>query len=128
MPFRAPFAPIGRPRLCDAIVMPLVCILLVQRRGTRKGRAAMLYQSFQAVVDAGQPAREWAGVLSEAMWKGWRGAPLYPASKLAALFELLALAVLTHSRPAFGIESVEVAGEALSVHEEVVLASPFGSL
>src|SRR5882672_5476642 len=76
-----------------------------------KGGCTMLYQSFQAMVDAGQPARQLAGVLSEAMWRGWRGAPLYPASKLAALFELLALAVLTHSRPAFGIDRVEVAGE-----------------
>ena len=88
----------------------------------------LLYQSFQAFADASLPARTIAGVLNDALYKSWRGAPLYPASKLAALFELFSLAGLTHARPEFAIGSVESNGRTHRVTEEVVLARPFGSL
>jgi polyhydroxyalkanoate depolymerase len=87
-----------------------------------------LYQSFQAVVDASLPGRTVAGILNEACHSAWRGAPLWPVSKLAAMMELIALAGLTHQRPAFGIQSVESHGRVWPVTEEVTLARPFGSL
>jgi poly(3-hydroxybutyrate) depolymerase len=88
----------------------------------------VLYQSFQGAVDAGAPMRTLSSVVSEAIYSGWRGAPLYPLSRIAAALELVALAVLTHSRPAFGITNVESEGRSCEITEEVVLARPFGSL
>ena len=88
----------------------------------------MLYQSFQAMTDASLPARTFAGMLNEACHAAWRGVPLYPVSKLAALMELVSLAGLTHQRPEFGIGMIESGGKTWEVNEEVVLARPFGSL
>jgi poly(3-hydroxybutyrate) depolymerase len=45
-----------------------------------------------------------------------------------AMCELLARAGLSHDRPAFGIESVEVRGREVSVCERVVDATPFATL
>jgi polyhydroxyalkanoate depolymerase len=78
-----------------------------------------LYHSFQGLADAAAPVRTFARAMHEAMRAGWRDAPIYPASKLFAMYELIGLAGLSHARPAFGIEGVT---------EEVVLARPFGSL
>jgi len=88
----------------------------------------VLYQSFQAMTDASLPARTFAGMLNEACHAAWRGVPLYPVSKLAALMELVSLAGLTHQRPEFGIGMIESGGKTWEVNEEVVLARPFGSL
>jgi poly(3-hydroxybutyrate) depolymerase len=88
----------------------------------------VLYQSFQAMTDASLPARTLAGILNEACHAAWRGVPLYPVSKLAALMELVSLAGLTHKRPEFGIGRIESGGKTYEVNEEVVLARPFGSL
>ena len=88
----------------------------------------MLYQSFQAMADAGLPARTFAGIMNEAVNAAWRGTPLYPVSRLAALMELVSLAGLTHRRPEFGIGMIEAGGKTWEVNEEVVLARPFGSL
>jgi polyhydroxyalkanoate depolymerase len=78
-----------------------------------------LYHSFQGLADAAAPLRAFAQAMHEGMRAGWRDAPIYPASKLFAMYELIGLAGLSHARPAFGIEGVT---------EEVVLARPFGSL
>jgi polyhydroxyalkanoate depolymerase len=78
-----------------------------------------LYHSFQGLADAAAPMRTLAQAMYEGMRVGWRDAPIYPASKLFAMYELIGLAGLSHARPAFRIEGVT---------EEVVLARPFGSL
>src|SRR5712671_2223556 len=83
------------------------------------GRAMPLYHSFQGLVDAAAPLRAFAQAMHEGMRAGWRDAPIYPASKLFAMYELIGLAGLSHARPAFGIDGAT---------EEVVLARPFGSL
>jgi polyhydroxyalkanoate depolymerase len=88
----------------------------------------VLYQSFQAMTDASLPARTFAGILNEACHAAWRGVPLYPVSKLAALMELVSLAGLSHERPEFDIGRIESGGKTYEVNEEVVLARPFGSL
>ena len=107
--------------------MPLVCILRKEAQGKKKG-GCVLYQSFQAMTDASLPARTLAGILNDACYAAWRGVPLYPVSKLAALMELVSLAGLTHQRPEFGIGMIESGGKIYEVNEEVVLARPFGSL
>ena len=69
-------------------------------------------------------AGTWAAMLApfnvRAMPNGLRG--------FSAICELLARAGLTHSRPAFGIDRVEVRGREVAVREQVVDATPFASL
>jgi poly(3-hydroxybutyrate) depolymerase len=88
----------------------------------------VLYQSFQVMTDASLPGRTLAGILNDACHAAWRGDPLYPVSKLAALMELVSLVGLTHERPAFGIGMIESGGTCYEVTEEVILKRPFGSL
>jgi polyhydroxyalkanoate depolymerase len=79
----------------------------------------LLYQSLQGLADAALPMRALAQAMQDGMRLGWRDALVYPATKLAAMYELIALAGLSHRRPAFDIEGVS---------EEIALARPFGSL
>ena len=99
----------------------------------------MLYQVYQWQSDALAPFRvaaEWgAGMLS-----GLSGAesPSGPViqngqvfwNSLAAAFEVFSAAQLTHARPPFGIQSVQVAGhrDPVPVSEEAVARLPFGTL
>jgi poly(3-hydroxybutyrate) depolymerase len=60
-------------------------------------------------------------------------APLLPwisqsASKLSAACEVLARLRLTHSRPAYNLDVVQVAGEPVAVTEHKVCELPFGTL
>jgi len=48
--------------------------------------------------------------------------------RMGATFELIARARLTHKRPPFGIESVEVGGRTMHVTEEVTTSTPFADL
>src|SRR5262245_65743676 len=80
------------------------------------------------MTDASLPARTLAGVLNDACQAAWRGAPLYPVSKLAALMELVSMAGLTHERPEFGIGMAEPAGRRYEGSEEGVRKGPFGPL
>jgi poly(3-hydroxybutyrate) depolymerase len=50
------------------------------------------------------------------------------ASKLAATSEVLARMRLTHSRPAYNLKTVEVAGETAAITEHKVCELPFGTL
>src|SRR5258705_2119019 len=101
---------------------------IATKQAGKKRENPLLYQSFQAIADATLHARMLSSVLNDAFHNTWRGAPFYPASKLAALLELISLAGLTHARPEFAIGSVESNGVECAVREEVVLARPFGSL
>jgi poly(3-hydroxybutyrate) depolymerase len=47
---------------------------------------------------------------------------------LTAVYELMARAGLTHSRPAFGIHGVTVGNREVAVHERAALTTPFGTL
>ena len=48
--------------------------------------------------------------------------------RMHAAFELIARTRLTHKRPPFGIDSVEVGGRTLAVTEEVTTSTPFADL
>ncbi len=54
-----------------------------------------------------------------------RTAPVRSSLALAEVAEALQL---THVRPPFRVDAVEVAGETVAVHEETVMSTPFGSL
>ena len=89
----------------------------------------MLYQTYQSQQDLLWLSRVAASavvpVLSDVRW----GLSDHPyVQKLAAAYEVFALADVTHRRPAFGIDSVTVGGKAVPVWEEEAHQTPFGTL
>ena len=87
----------------------------------------MLYQAYQLQSDLMSPVRLLAQSLGAALWfDDTEGSPL---RKIAAAGQVLAQMRLTHSRPSYGIDDVQIAGgERVPVTEEVTLKLPFGSL
>jgi poly(3-hydroxybutyrate) depolymerase len=87
----------------------------------------MLYLAYQLQSDFMTPIRAWAGMAASS-----GGAPLlfdHPAMRnLTAVYELIARAGLTHTRPPFGIQSVTVGNREVEVREEAVATTPFGTL
>ncbi|MBX3664237.1 MAG: polyhydroxyalkanoate depolymerase [Burkholderiales bacterium] len=86
-----------------------------------------IYHAYQTQEYVLNPMREAAmlaapGLHDFGLW-GWQ-----PLRRFAAACEVLALARLTHQRPAFGIESVPAGKRELAVTEEVVHATPFATL
>jgi poly(3-hydroxybutyrate) depolymerase len=88
----------------------------------------MIYQFYQAQADFLAPFRRGA----DAWLDMWGGNPavrnLAPGRLTAALAEVFATAVVTHKRPTFGIVSTQIDGQEVPVREEVILATPFGTL
>jgi polyhydroxyalkanoate depolymerase len=87
----------------------------------------MLYLAYQLQSDIMAPVRTWASMAISA-----GGPPLLadtpPMRNLSAVYELIARAGLTHTRPAFGIPSVMVGNREVEVHEETAAQTPFASL
>src|ERR1700692_903366 len=87
----------------------------------------MLYLAYQLQTDIMTPVRAWAG---KALSSG--APPLlanHPAMRnLTAVYELIARAGLTHTRPPFGIDSVMVGNRAVEVKEEAAPETPFATL
>jgi polyhydroxyalkanoate depolymerase len=89
----------------------------------------VIYESFQAYSDFTTPVRLLAEVATRAGGGSRPGIFGHDwARKTLAACELVALAGLRHERPAFAIDSVAVGGKEVAVQEEVVYATPFGSL
>ena len=101
----------------------------------------MMYQAYQAHSDLMWPMRSWARlsapVLQDPPFPRLPQFPQLPhlrlaaphaTRKMAAACKLIELAEVTHKRPPWRIDSVEVAGEAVPVREEVVLSTAFGTL
>ncbi|OUM00627.1 polyhydroxyalkanoate depolymerase [Variovorax sp. JS1663] len=86
----------------------------------------MLYRAYQTNADLLSPSRLAAQYLGGPAWDeaAARGA----LRQFAALADVYSRLRLTHTRPAYGIDSVMVDGEAVEVHEEVFLRAPFGTL
>jgi polyhydroxyalkanoate depolymerase len=87
----------------------------------------MLYLAYQLQTDIMEPVRAWAG---KALSSG--APPLlasHPAMRnLTAVYELIARAGLTHTRPPFGIDSVMVGNREVEVKEEAAAETPFATL
>ena len=87
----------------------------------------MLYLAYQLQSDIMAPVRSWASMAASAP-----GAPLlsgHPAMRnLSAVYELIARAGLTHTRPSFAIDSVIVGNREVEVQEEAAAQTPFGTL
>jgi len=89
----------------------------------------MLYQAYLAHTDVMVPVRSWASTALRALGQPLAGiADNAVLRNLTAAYELISRAGLTHSRPAFGIDSVMVGNREVAVHEHAALRTPFGTL
>ena len=86
----------------------------------------MLYQAYQLQTDMGAPLRLLAHMGSAML--GSVPSSTGSLRKLAAGLDVFSRLRLTHSRPDYGIDAVQLAQDQVPVHEEVVLDLPFGRL
>lgn len=89
----------------------------------------MSYRAFQAQADLLAPARLAAGLANGALSLAppWlRTVP--PIGHMAAGWEMLSRAGLTHHRPDYGFRSVRIGKEDVPVTEEIAASTPFGDL
>jgi poly(3-hydroxybutyrate) depolymerase len=86
------------------------------------------YARFQSAADLSLPMRHGAAMVNHVL-DAW---PLFAESphgrSIRATCELIGLSGLTHTRPAFGIDSVDMDGKHVAVVEEIAAATPFASL
>ncbi|MBI2771534.1 MAG: polyhydroxyalkanoate depolymerase [Burkholderiales bacterium] len=86
----------------------------------------MLYQAYQTQSDLLSPMRLLAQHQSAMLWmQRTEGSVM---RKISAACEVISRLRLTHTRPAWGIDSVSVLGETMPVVEETTLTLPFGTL
>lgn len=99
--------------------------------------SSMLYQAYQLQTDMTSPLRMFAEQASLVFGTGYTALPgtagllstaASSSSKLSAAFEVLARLRLTHTRPAYNLPSVEVAGQRVAVTEHAICELPFGTL
>ena len=87
----------------------------------------MLYLAYQTHADMIGPMRAWATMARTA-----GSQPLLADNSavrnLTAAYELISRMGLTHTRPPFGIKSVNVGNREVEVHEETAHSTPFGTL
>jgi poly(3-hydroxybutyrate) depolymerase len=90
----------------------------------------MLYETYQAHSDVMGLVRTFARVALGTIGRSaLNGAPAAPGLRnLSAAYELIARAGLTHVRPPFGIDRVEVGNREVAVHEVSERVTPFGTL
>jgi len=86
----------------------------------------MLYQAYQTQSDFTSPLRLMAQGLGASLWVSQTEGSML--RKMAASMEVLSRMRLTHSRPAYGIDSVKVGEREIAVAEHAVLTMPFGTL
>jgi poly(3-hydroxybutyrate) depolymerase len=92
----------------------------------------MIYSAYQAQSDLTAPWRSFAeqafanvrGIVTSL--NGYAGQT--PFGAIAAGFEMMSRARLTHARPSFGISSVMVGNREVAVTEEAAMQTPFGTL
>ena len=88
----------------------------------------LAYPAYQAMADLALPLRATATLARTtlAAWPAFAGG--LDARELDAGWEMLEMAGLTHARPPFGIDAVQVDGNPVRVTEEVVKRTPFATL
>ncbi|CAG9247439.1 Poly(3-hydroxybutyrate) depolymerase [Paraburkholderia unamae] len=88
----------------------------------------LAYSAYQAMADLTLPWRATA-TLARNTLAAWPAlAAGLDARAIDAGWELIEMAGLTHARPPFGIDAVQVNGESVRVTEEVVKRTPFATL
>jgi len=89
----------------------------------------MLYYAYQLQADLMKPVRAMADATAALLNRPALADLNFPAVRqMAAAFEMVSRAGLSHTRPPYGIESVRVGKEDVPVTEEVTFATPFGTL
>src|SRR5216683_2711515 len=89
---------------------------------------SMMYQAYQNHMDLTAPWRTGAAAALKYLNLVPQGVSDKLFGRLAAALELISRTSLTYTRPAYGIDKVLVGNQELEVTEEVVYATPFGSL
>jgi poly(3-hydroxybutyrate) depolymerase len=89
---------------------------------------AMLYQAYQNHMDLTEPWRAGAASALKYLNLVPRGMSDRLVARLISALELISRSSLTYTRPAYGIDRVDVGNRELAVTEEVTYATPFGSL
>jgi polyhydroxyalkanoate depolymerase len=89
----------------------------------------MLYEAYQLHSDVIRPVRAWASHALQALGSRPMGiADNVAIRNLTATYELISRFGLTHDRPAFGIDWVQVGNCEAAVRERRIVATPFGTL
>src|SRR6476659_3616068 len=89
---------------------------------------SMMYQAYQNHMDLTAPWRSGAAHALKYLNLVPQGVSDRLFHRLAAALELISRTSLTYTRPAYGIDTVMVGNRELEVTEQVVHATPFGSL
>src|SRR5215203_4671588 len=89
---------------------------------------SMMYQAYQNHMDLTAPWRTGASAALKYLNLVPQGVSDRLFGRLAAALELISRSSLTYARPAYGIGSVMVGNREVAVTEEVVYATPFGSV
>ncbi|MGA2894970.1 MAG: polyhydroxyalkanoate depolymerase [Xanthobacteraceae bacterium] len=87
----------------------------------------MLYLAYQLQTDIMGPVRAWAG-MAAATGKPSLLGDIPALRNLTAVYELIARAGLTHTRPPFHIDSIAVGNREVEVREEAAAVTPFATL
>jgi poly(3-hydroxybutyrate) depolymerase len=89
----------------------------------------MIYQSFQAYSDMSGPVRAIADLAAAALAQPLPGVSRSIFQRaVAAVYEMVARAGLSHRRPAYGIDSIRAAAQDITVREVEVHRTPFCTL
>lgn len=89
----------------------------------------MIYLAYQAQSDLLSPIQGMARLALAALRLPIPGlAQSFLARDLAATYEMIGDAGLTHTRPSFNIDKVKVGDRELGMREEAVSVTPFGTL
>jgi poly(3-hydroxybutyrate) depolymerase len=89
----------------------------------------MMYQMYQAQCDVAAPLQAMAKIATSSLKHPASGLfDNFVSARFGAAYEMLARSGLTHTRPAFGIDSVEIGGGPVAVREERVHVTPFATL
>ena len=88
----------------------------------------MMYDAYQALADVGDRVRL-LSANAETILSCWSSRPwASPLARMAAYYEVVALAGFTHDRPDYGVDSVEVRGETRAVTQNGAMRTPFCQL
>jgi len=88
----------------------------------------MLYLAYQSQYDLADPLRTVARSMMTTLGPWLTSSAPAGLRSLAAAYEMISRASLTHTRPPYGIEEVVVGNETVKVEEKPRFVAPFGTL
>lgn len=88
----------------------------------------LLYAGYEAQTASAAPLRAASALTADLIKRAPRPLRTKSLRRIGSLGEVIAGARLTHRRPAFGIDSVQVGGRDVGVHETAVIQTPFADL